>query len=242
MLKNTQPIEKSFHVKTGVIDFHSMFFTIQGEGPFTGERAVFIRLAGCNLQCPGCDTEYTSGRQMFSAKHLQAKVNSICAKNGVPRQNTLVVITGGEPLRQNIGPLVLRLLECGYIVQIETNGVLEPTPELELYIKQQDVYLVVSPKTSRINKRTAALACAFKYVLSHDNILPSDGLPIQALGHKASPHVARPPKDWNGPIFVNPMDCKSHHGNEKNLQVCAYAALKFGYRVGVQLHKLLDLE
>jgi len=50
---NQQPIEKQFLHPKGDLEVHSIFLTIQGEGPFTGQRAVFVRLAGCNLQCPG---------------------------------------------------------------------------------------------------------------------------------------------------------------------------------------------
>ena len=51
---NTQPTEKRTNSQN--LDITEIFFTIQGEGPFSGHRAVFIRLAGCNLQCPACDT------------------------------------------------------------------------------------------------------------------------------------------------------------------------------------------
>jgi len=54
-----------------ILDFHSMFFTIQGEGPFAGHRSIFVRLAGCNLQCPGCDTEYTQGRSVVGILWLR---------------------------------------------------------------------------------------------------------------------------------------------------------------------------
>ena len=56
---NSQAIEKSAHYTTRSYDVHSIFPTIQGEGPFVGQPAIFIRLAGCNLQCPACDTDYT---------------------------------------------------------------------------------------------------------------------------------------------------------------------------------------
>ena len=54
MKTNTQEPEKIDRDRH--LDVHSIFHTIQGEGPYCGHPAVFIRLAGCNLQCPGCDT------------------------------------------------------------------------------------------------------------------------------------------------------------------------------------------
>ena len=54
---NKQPIEKREPSYEGTLQVHSIFKTIQGEGPFCGTPCVFVRLAGCNLQCPACDTD-----------------------------------------------------------------------------------------------------------------------------------------------------------------------------------------
>ena len=62
MAINIQPIEKRELSVDGSVQVHSIFYTLQGEGPFSGQPAVFVRLAGCNLQCPACDTDYTSRR------------------------------------------------------------------------------------------------------------------------------------------------------------------------------------
>ena len=64
MQRNTQPAEKQVKSSGLILAINSIFYTIQGEGPFAGSPAVFVRLAGCNLQCPMCDTEYTSRQQM----------------------------------------------------------------------------------------------------------------------------------------------------------------------------------
>lgn len=244
MIANTQPTEKPFMHDKGMLELHHTFFTLQGEGPFAGERSVFVRLTGCNLQCPGCDTEYTSQRQRVMPAYIVNEVNALCADNGVTG-GILVVLTGGEPMRQNIARLVFELLQAGHRVQIETNGVLPPSDELELYVKNQDVTLVVSPKTWKINERTAKLADAFKYVLKHGDIDHSDGLPLHALGHKIPAMrngVARPPADWKGTIYVNPMDEQDEQRNMLNTDACMRSALRHGHRMGVQLHKILNLE
>ena len=67
---NLQPIEKRTKSADGLLSLHSIFHTIQGEGPFCGTPSVFVRLAGCNLQCPACDTDYTQGRRAASAQEI----------------------------------------------------------------------------------------------------------------------------------------------------------------------------
>lgn len=223
------------------LDLHSMFFTVQGEGPFAGHRAIFVRLAGCNLQCPGCDTEYTEGREAWLTRHIVLAVSQLAVDNNAPC--CLVVITGGEPLRQPIGQLVIALRELGHPVQIESNGVLSPDPLLAPFLETangQDLCLVVSPKTSRINTLTAACANVFKYVLDADEVA-EDGLPIRALGHPASTGVARPPRDFAGRIYVNPYDSGDPVLNQRNLEAAAASAKAHGYVLGVQLHKLVNL-
>src|SRR4051812_26652612 len=98
------------------VDIVDIFLTIQGEGPEHGKAAVFIRTAGCNLDCPLCDTDYTTNRKVVLIDDIVAKVKEL-------RNKCLVVITGGEPFRQNTTQyLCEKLLLKGYQVQIETNG------------------------------------------------------------------------------------------------------------------------
>ena len=240
---NHQPVEKIDHRADGTLDFHSMFFTLQGEGPFAGHRALFIRLAGCNLQCPGCDTEYTEGRQRVPASFLVGKAERVLEQHELSFPDALVVITGGEPMRQRLDELVFRLVELGAKVQIETNGVLGPSLELKMHWDQHDdLVFVVSPKTSRIHKDWADYADCFKYVLRASEIDPDDGLPTRALGHKASPKVARRPDNSFARIYINPMDEKDEGKNNQNALAVARSAMQYGYIAGVQMHKIFNLE
>lgn len=244
MLPNTQPVEKIDPTEDGSLDIHSIFYTLQGEGPFTGRRAVFVRLAGCNLQCPGCDTEYTGSRRRLSAEQVADLVWDVVPEHHTG-QRPLVVITGGEPFRQDLRELCAVLTARYYSIQIETNGVLPPrgyAPTALSWLGALRISVVVSPKTSRIHAAWGELATAFKYVLQDGNVVEEDLLPRQALLHKAVPHVARPPEGFRGPIYVNPMDEKDPEANARNLQLVSRAALRHGYIAGVQLHKLLDLE
>lgn len=239
---NQQPPERKVVGDGKTLDLHSMFFTIQGEGPFTGHRSIFVRLAGCNLQCPGCDTEYTQGRETLKYTGIVAKVIDLAAENGCTPDLPLVVITGGEPLRQPIGELVCHLIECGFKVQIESNGMFEPDEKLRLAFAwaKDALTLVVSPKTAKINPKTAELASCFKYVLQAGQVDELDGLPSYALEHLRGGRPYRHPK--KAKIFLNPYDEKDTVKNEINLAACVDSCKRFGYILGVQLHKLAGLE
>lgn len=93
-----------------------VYVSIQGESTFAGLPCVFVRLAGCNLRCTWCDSEWTfTGGEHRSIDDVLAEASAF----GV----NLVEVTGGEPLvhRQAI-PLMERLLARGHTVLLETSG------------------------------------------------------------------------------------------------------------------------
>jgi 7-carboxy-7-deazaguanine synthase len=95
-----------------------IYKSVQGESSFAGLPCIFVRLAGCNLRCSWCDSEYTftGGRKMS----LDEVLNEVRKLEPV----RLVEITGGEPMLQEreVVPLMQLLLDEGYEVLIETSG------------------------------------------------------------------------------------------------------------------------
>lgn len=229
----------------GELNVHSIFYTIQGEGPYAGMPSVFIRLADCNLQCPLCDTDYTGGIGILGVVDLVERCVAAADKRQV-----VYVITGGEPFRQNITYLVRRLhYRTNQPVQIETNGMLEIQGFVDFLRHKQvtrAVTVVVSPKTTRLHSTVLEVADCFKYVLSADSIA-EDGLPAQALDNPigAGRVVARPPA--YSLVYINPADHKDPEINLENLEASAAAVMgplskKFSMRLGVQMHKLARLD
>lgn len=98
---------------------NEIFYSIQGEGFHAGTACIFIRLSKCNLACKFCDTEFETGK-MMSVGAILARVNELCSHQG--RTGLQVTLTGGEPMLQNCGPLLLQLKELGYYTTIETSG------------------------------------------------------------------------------------------------------------------------
>ncbi|HTV14655.1 MAG TPA: radical SAM protein [Acidobacteriaceae bacterium] len=95
-----------------------IYKSIQGESSFAGVPCIFVRLAGCNLRCSWCDSEYTfTGGYKLSEGEVVAEVEKLAPVR-------LIEFTGGEPLLQerDLIPLMERLLGCGYELMIETSG------------------------------------------------------------------------------------------------------------------------
>lgn len=220
------PIRKQELRTDGMLWVQEVFRTIQGEGPLAGRPAVFIRLAGCNLACKFCDTEFESGEMV----HEDA-VETEAWRLAFGWKRPLFVLTGGEPFRQDIRYLVKRLLQTGD-VQIETAGTLwlEGLPN--------DAEIVVSPKTGQIKAAIMGKASAFKYILRAGEVDAEDGLPSTmptgVLGRVARP---RPGAE----VFVQPCDDHEPMRNKENLEAAKESALKFGYRLSLQQHKILEL-
>lgn len=234
---NAQPSESIKHVSGGSsLDVFDVFPTIQGEGPFTGQPAVFVRLAGCNLQCPLCDTDYTSNRMAMPLDKLLAFIRS--ARGPYPM--SLVVITGGEPMRQEIGPLVGSLLDLGYRVQLETNGTVF-RPELAYFHRRK--FVVCSPK-ARVHPGLWPYIDALKYVLHADSMDWGDGLPLRALDHPVAKRVSRPDADWRGnnaDIYLSPCDTGDPEDNKRHMAAVVRSCMEFGYTAGLQIHKHLSI-
>ncbi len=93
------------------------FYTIQGEGSFTGVPAYFIRLAGCDVGCVWCDVKESWPAEAHPIMSVQQLVDLVIGAPGA-----IVVITGGEPLMYNLDKLTSALKAAGKRTHIETSG------------------------------------------------------------------------------------------------------------------------
>jgi organic radical activating enzyme len=143
-----------------MLQLAEIFYSVQGEGAFTGTPAIFVRLAGCNLSCDFCDTDY-SLKFFASVDDVVARVREIGG------DCPMIVLTGGEPLMQRETlDLIEALRRDGRRVHIESNG----TIYTEL---PHDVWLCVSPK-ERVDDRMIERANELKLIV--DGRVPEEWL------------------------------------------------------------------
>lgn len=101
---------------TEALPVMEIFYSLQGEGIYAGSAACFIRLGGCDVGCHWCDVK----ESWVAEKHAFLSPEDILKR--LPSHTPLVVVTGGEPLMWNLGPLTKILKEKGYRLHIETSG------------------------------------------------------------------------------------------------------------------------
>lgn len=115
---------------------NEVFLSIQGEGRYTGFPMVFLRVAGCNLRCPFCDTKYAWEKEKGQEYNKEQILNLLINKF---KKIKRICITGGEPfLQEDLVEVIQFLKQFGYWVMIETNGT--------IYKETEADWVVVSPK------------------------------------------------------------------------------------------------
>ena len=240
---------------------NSIFFTIQGEGPFAGKRAVFLRLAGCNLGgkgvtgpgCPFCDTDFrfdTGAVMNFIV--ISEKIKELY--QGEDRRK-LIVVTGGEPmLQRNLSSFILGSPK-DFLFQIESNGT-----RLLSDFPLTGAHLVVSPKIpqtsisdnasvyGRLSDRVLEREDALKFLVSADIDSPYHYAPIYAKAFLMA----------GKPVYVSPMAVyrKQPEGvasawdntvinrrmTEANHKYACELAMYHGYTMSMQMHLFCDTE
>ena len=224
---NLQIKSKDVRFKSGLkLDVHSIFPTIQGEGNLTGMPSVFIRLYGCNLQCTFCDTDYTSKNTKLSIDEIV----STCKGYNYDH----IVITGGEPFRQNILPLVEELLFIGKSISIETNGTIYNHDTYSEICKH--INIVYSPKL-KVNRILLEDCRCIKIIINKNTkITEDDILKGSSLGYSTEIDLKLLPKNK---VWLQPQDDLEYQQNlKKTLDLC----FKYGYNISLQTHKIMEVE
>ena len=119
------------------------FYTIQGEGFHKGTAAYFIRVGGCDVGCHWCDVKESWNAELHPPTAIEAIVENAA------KYSKTIVITGGEPLTWDMGPLTQMLKKRGMQIHIETSGAYELTGIWD--------WVCLSPKKMKLPKKSIKL-------------------------------------------------------------------------------------
>ena len=142
------------------LQLNELYWSVQGEGKWTGYRALFVRLPFCNYDCPWCDTDYKHSTDWSEKDFLE-----VCGQE----TSRFAVLTGGEPLVHKQAPKIIELLKSlGFYISCETNGSSPVLPGIDFvtaspkkYTKGKHPEFFVHPEIiDRVNE--------WKYVVDKD--------------------------------------------------------------------------
>jgi 7-carboxy-7-deazaguanine synthase len=257
------------HLNADELLITKVFYTLQGEGPYAGTPAVFVRLAGCNrgdkttMGCKFCDTAFYFHKGRVATFDELILEMGYSWSSGLPK-HPLVVITGGEPMMQdNLVGLIFKLHGARYYdVQIESNGdrLAHGYSEMieEVYGRGSVVTLVVSPKVTKsgyhdLNRKVYEAASALKFVISADPASPYYNVPEYAYKFRLdedgvrdvflSPMtVYKRAADPDRPVSAWDTSLVDHELTKTNYRRAAELAIRNGFRVSMQQHLFFCVE
>jgi len=217
---------------------NELFETIQGEGAFTGQPSIFIRLQGCPVGCAWCDTKHTweikNAEQVICQVMLTKKQEteqwSLLSINEIlvvikdqKYQAKHIVITGGEPCMVNLTPLCFAFEEQGYSCQIETSGTFEIQTTNQCWV-------TVSPKVNMkggypILTSAMQRANEIKHPIATEQHV--NDLKKLLIDHQIT----------KTPIYLQPISQKKR-ATELAIKTC----ITNNWRLSVQVHKYIGIE
>jgi len=190
------------------------FYTIQGEGNFSGTAAYFIRLGGCDVGCTWCDVKESWDKNVHPQIEIEAMVGYVKNANA-----KLAVITGGEPCMHNLSELTDQLHEANIQTNIETSGTHPLTGDFD--------WICFSPK--RFKKPLEEFyekADELKIIIFHENDFrwaESHAAKIKKLNCKL---LLQP--EWDQQATVLP-------------QIIDYVKAHPQWRISLQTHKYMNI-
>lgn len=265
IVQNADVTAKRTDYAEGQIRVSSLFRTLQGESPFAGYPAVFLRLAGCNFgtkttYCQFCDTSF----QLEQSKSY-SEIELLNAIKGQVKSGDILVLTGGEPsLQEQIVPVLVKLLEENIVrtVQIESNltnprfwAMLDATGYITKSVNSKGIYVVGSPKLNYVTRKvykpanaTLAVVGALKFLYDTGfgitEYVPEWALEQQGLGYDiyVSP-VAVYAKPYEGELSsIWEQGLINKEATAKNYTEAAKYAIANSFKLSLQTHLFAAVE
>lgn len=194
---------------------NEIFYSLQGEGTYTGTPAVFIRFAGCNLKCHFCDTDWTKGYAMTAAEIVEC--TQMYTKAYSPE---LVVLTGGEPTLQVDSELLDRLHTKFQTIAIETNG----THEVPAGVN----FVTLSPKEDFTSNAKVILESASEVKVVFDGVHNPERWHDKIVAYY---------------YYLQPCDTGSEAKNREIIEKCVrYIKAHPWWKLSLQTQKILNIK
>ena len=218
-----------------MIPVNEIFQTLQGEAHWTGTPSLFIRLQGCRIGCPWCDTKYTWENRLDQIVRsdimlLKQKDSSTYAKMSVDElmetisgfQSRHIVLTGGEPAQYDLTELTKRITDSGKSVQIETSGTYD--------VKVNHLtWVTVSPKVN--------MPGGFKVLPESIKLADEIKMPVgKMVDIETLQQVLGMRYDNDYEVWLQPLS-----QSRKATDLCIEQARRYGWRVSLQTHKFSGL-
>lgn len=213
------------------------FYTVQGEGKYSGTPAFFVRTAYCNFSCFFCDTEeWDKNKIKYNMAQLHNKLESLNP------DCKLIVFTGGEPSMQLSDFFTYYFTHAGYKINIETNGSIWNNN-----FNNPNVFICVSPK--RLSDQKALNNTSDKYLYNEDVIRIADEIKFivdykidsDMLIDTANNMKKIMKKDAK--IFLSPMDLYDNEMNRHTYNKLKELVLNNPtmFTISLQTHKILHM-
>ncbi|WP_158970369.1 7-carboxy-7-deazaguanine synthase QueE [Paraglaciecola sp. L3A3] len=218
---------------------NEVFESLQGEGSYTGLPSIFVRLQGCPVGCPWCDTQHTwtvdpefkRSSTVVMAENSESntwfeqtieQLLSLFSVQGYMAKH--VVITGGEPCLYDLTAITSRLLDEGYSVQIETSGTYE-------ILAHADTWVTVSPKVNmpggrKVLKSAMLRANEIKHPIAMEKHIDELDQVLSLLDDKPMPNV-----------YLQPIS-QQKRATELAIKTC----IARNWRLSLQTHKFIGIE
>lgn len=196
-----------------------VFWTLNGEGVLFGTPQVFIRLAGCDVACPDCDTDYSVSERVDCREIARRVVN-------VASGTRWVWITGGEPTIHDLTPLVVVLRQCGFRIAVATAGEREiPRGATLASVPGGFDFVSVSPHRFDRWKQQRGEQVNIVPGLNGLRLADVEGLDFSGFDHK----------------FVTPIWYAAADRMERVAECVAWVKSHPDWRLGCQMHKAWGL-
>lgn len=199
---------------------HDVFASLQGEGLRQGEPTLFVRLSGCNLRCPFCDTQeaWEAGEE-HRVEQILERVERL--HRDYPCD--WVCLTGGEPLLQDIRGLLGDLKGSGFKLQVETNATQPPQFPVDWY--------TISPKPPDygLHPELAGPAREVKLVVTRELALEHI-FPLLEAVPASTPFILQPQSNQDWAVTKGMSLLREILKSGRN-----------AVRLSLQLHKILSI-